>query len=257
MFEGGLTLFSLLVVLASIWFLHNRHWRYVILLAIASGLAVSAKHTAIFTVIPVFVASFAYATIWIKDRKEKMTLFSQLFASGLLAFAIFYLLNPIWWGDPIQRTGQVFEARKGILDGQVAAFGGYEGLTDQIAGFGRQSFMAKPQYYEVPVWEDFIGDQINSYESTIWRGISFGETLPGAIIIVLLSCVGLWSLWQSKNITMPTKLIVATWSLVILIESALLTPLEWQRYYLMTYPVIGLLTALGLTRLLSLRQIDN
>jgi hypothetical protein len=35
----------------------------------------------------------------------------------------------------------------------------------------------------------------------------------------------------------------------MLLSTLLLTPIEWQRYYLPIYPAIGLLLGLGLTRI--------
>ena len=50
MMEGVMLFFGLLVVLAGLYFLQRRSWRAGLLLGIASGLALSAKHTNMFTV---------------------------------------------------------------------------------------------------------------------------------------------------------------------------------------------------------------
>lgn len=236
MFEGGLLFFSLLTVLVAIWFLQRRDWRAAVALGFAAGFAVAAKHPAVFTVGAVFVAAL------ISLPRQK---YSQLLAAGLLAFGVFYVIHPVWWGNPFERVRQVYEARSGILEGQVAAFGDYDGIDDQISGFLRQVFVVQPQYYEVDSWEAYIGDQITRYENTIWRGVPVGGSVIGAVFVGLCVLIGLGVL-AAKRQHHTASWVVMIWSVVILATSGVLTPLEWQRYFLMTYPVVGLLAALGL-----------
>ncbi len=234
MFEGGLVLFSLLGVLAAIWVLDKRHWWSAVALGIATGLAVSAKHPAVFTAVPVFVYLFIVAP----------ALRLKLVMAGLLSLAVFYLLNPIWWGDPVQRVGQVLEARQDILDGQVAAFGGYDGPLDQTAGFLRQALLVLPQYYEVPAWADYIRDQIDRYETSPLRGVSIGGSVIGGILLAGLALWGGWRLWRGGD---HRRRLIVVWTVTLLLFSWWLTPLEWQRYYLMVYPPLGLLAGVGLS----------
>jgi hypothetical protein len=42
---------------------------------------------------------------------------------------------------------------------------------------------------------------------------------------------------------------VGAWTVSVVAATLLLTPLEWQRYYLPVYPAVGLLTALGVDNL--------
>jgi hypothetical protein len=225
-------------------------------------LAVSAKHPAAFTVIAVFAAcgiselaessqrSVGIRLIrrWVpaSNTNTRGLLLIQLMVAAGSALLVFYALNPVWWGDPVERTGQVYKARKGILDGQVAAYGGYDDPLDQLGGFVRQAFTGAPQYYEDEAWGTYIADQIDRYEASPWRGVSLGETVPGAVILILLVAAGWWSMGHSKDGITPARWIIALWALIILATSALLTPLEWQRYYLMTYPILGLLAGAGL-----------
>jgi hypothetical protein len=181
----------------------------------------------------------------------------QIVVAGMMTCTIFYLLNPVWWGDPITRAGQVYEARKGILDGQVAAFGGYADTLDQLSGFGRQVFGGQPQYYEADSWAGYIGDQIEDYEASLWSGINFGKTVIGAGIMLILSGLGWLGLWNSNQGITPGRWILGVWATVILLSSAILTPLEWQRYYLMAYPVIALLIPVGFTWLLESTPVNT
>src|SRR5690606_15042710 len=54
MMEGSLLFFSLLVVLAGVWFLRTYSWRTALLMGVAGGLALASKHTALFAVTVVF-----------------------------------------------------------------------------------------------------------------------------------------------------------------------------------------------------------
>jgi amino acid transporter len=154
-------------------------------------------------------------------------------------------MNPVWWGDPIARPAQVLHERNAILDIQVAIFGGYADLSDQLTGFARQVFIANPQYYEAPEWADYIADQIKDYEHSIWRGITLGGSTIGGLALALMTVSGVYGLWQDRQDDESSRWLIAIWSATIFLTTALLTPLEWQRYYLMTYPVVGLLASNG------------
>lgn len=248
MFEGGMIFFSLLTLFAGIMFLQKRHWGRALFLGFASGLAVSAKHPAVFTVVPVLTAvslEFLWNYIQHRDkRRESLIRFSKVVAAGLLALLVFYLMNPVWWGNPFRRAGQVLEARSGILSGQVAAFGGYESVEDQVKGSFRQILIANPQYYEVPGWDAYIAEQIERYESSLWHGISIAGSELGAVFLCLLLLMGVVQIAKLRS--RPQIRLYALWALTMLIANGLIIPLEWQRYYLMTYPVVGLTAAFGI-----------
>ncbi|RMG72118.1 MAG: phospholipid carrier-dependent glycosyltransferase [Chloroflexi bacterium] len=241
MFEGGLMLFSLLVILFGVLWLkkYQSTWRWTILLGISSGLAVSAKHPAVFTVGTIFAVCGVYA---LQNRKRLL----QILVAGVLSLFVFFCLNPIWWGNPLQRAGQVLDARHELLSGQVTAFGGYDDWQDQLAGFLRQTFIGVPQYYEVATWENYISDQIQNYEATPWRGV-VGSKLTAAILMSLVLVGGI-VLWRKR---LPDSRLIVIWAVMMFLFAAVLTPLEWQRYYLMTYLAVGILASCGLLFLLE------
>jgi hypothetical protein len=63
MMEGTFTCFSLLTVLAGIWWLNRPDWKRGLLLGVAGGLALASKHTALFTVLPIFAVCGLYG-VW-------------------------------------------------------------------------------------------------------------------------------------------------------------------------------------------------
>ncbi len=263
MMEGGLALFGLLTVLAGIWFLRRRDWRTALLLGIASGLAIASKHTATFTVVAAFGVCGLYFVLLtltpaptpplrLHGRGEKKTPSSlrvgQLVFAGVVALVVFYALNPAWWGDPVGRAQEVLEERGKLLDGQTAAFGGYEDTVDKLAGFLRQSFIVHPAYYEDDRWGgySYIGNQIEDYESSPWGGVSIGGSLPGALVVIVLVALGGWQLWHRPRVDKAVRLVIGLWALAMVLATLLLTPLEWQRYYSPVYPAIALLGGMGI-----------
>ena len=258
-------------------------WIATISLGLAAGLALASKHTAVLTIAAVFGACFVWTifemasrhftpspapfpkfregeNVGALDRSPSLNSgrdlgwgrLLQLAVAAGIAFAVFYLLNPAWWGDPLARAGQVLERRQALLEEQVAVFGGYTVFSDTLTGFGRQVLSVQPQYYEVPGWENYIGNQISRYESSPWRGINLGGSAVGAVFRVALVIVGGLALLRSKGIPTSTRWLIGVWSLAMAATTALLTPLEWQRYYLPVYPAIGLLAAIGVWRAVRL-----
>ncbi len=262
MMESGLLFFGLLVLLAAIWFLRQPSWRTTLLLGISGGLAIASKHTALFAVLTIFGGCLIYSVVQFirqsritaKDenhlsRTNLAASIGRLFAAGVLTLLVFYVLNPVWWGDPISRVSTVLQLREDLLETQVAVFGGYADMGDQAAGFARQAFINNPQYYETAGWQQPLADQITTYEASPWGGISIGGSVVGGLILALLCMAGGWFLLRDSTISPETRWLIGLWALAMVGTTLLLTPLEWQRYYLPVYPVIGLLAALGLTRI--------
>jgi 4-amino-4-deoxy-L-arabinose transferase-like glycosyltransferase len=256
MMEGSLTVFSLLAVLAGVWLAQKPRLWTALLLGVASGLALASKHTAVFTVIAVFGACALYPVLQWRTEKRRaagnnpgaqhvvpLRMYVTLLVSGVLALLVFYALNPAWWGDPVTRARQVLDLRADLLAGQTAAFGGYANFAGALGGFFRQTFVTLPQYYEIPAWGGSLADQIAAYEASPWKGISLGGSRFGGIVIALLALAGLWALARRRS---AADWLVGLWALAMLASTALLTPIEWQRYYLPAYPAVGLLAATGL-----------
>lgn len=269
MLEGPTIFLALLVVLAGIWLLHKRAWWSVILLGAASGLAVSSKHTNVFVVAGVFAACAIHAlALSLRSDDEgdppldtaqtdedtpphdPYYLMTTLIVAGLLSVAVFYALNPAWWvrgGEiPAARLQDTLDARTEILTAQVRLFGGYDDPFDRLAGLFRQTFIVRPQYYEDPAWAGYIANQITTYEATRWKGISVGGSTLGGLIVLTLTALGAWALARDASRPIETRLVLGAWLLAVAGAIITLNPLEWQRYYIPLYPVVGILASLGI-----------
>lgn len=263
MMEGGVTLFSLLVVLTGVWWMKtltpalsaaasgrgkSHRWLAAATLGLTAGLALASKHTALLTVAAVFGVTGGYSIYrWVKDSRAgtRSAAFLQVIMAAFIVAAVFLALNPAWWSAPLQMPGVVLQLRAELLQTQVEVFGGYAGLAEQIGGFWRQVFVALPQYYEVAGWETYIGDQITRYEASPWRGVSVGGSATGGVLLGVMMVVGVWALLRGRGRT-AARLVVGVWALVVIVATLVLTPLEWQRYYLPVYPAVGLLAAVGI-----------
>lgn len=265
--EGSLTAFSLLTVLAGVWWLKGfspptqagrgyrqlKMWLAAFGFGIAAGLALASKHPALFTVAAVFGACGLWTLLQLLRRKEAQSVDTSpmrtryivsLLVAGIISLVTFYILNPAWWGDPVSRAGQVLDRRQQLLNEQVTYFGGYNGAGDALAGFLRQMLFNQPQYFEAPGWENYIGDQIARYEASGLAGLLINGSVVAAILGGLV-IAGFWALLRDRSIPVSTRWLIGVWSLALFLTTALLTPLEWQRYYLPAYPALIVLAALG------------
>lgn len=254
MMEGSLILFSLLALLVGLWWLRSiaagerrAQFTSAVLLGLSAGLALASKHSAIFSIAAVFAGCALYLVVWHRSRLIAGT--AHLLCAGVIALIAFYALNPAWWGDPLGRVSDVLTRRSDLLAGQTAAFGGYPDVSAALDGYFRQSFIVPPQYFEVSGWDAWIGEAIATYGASIWAGVSIGGSALGGVIVMLLTLMGALSLIRDRSALRSTRWLVGVWSLVVLLSTLILTPLEWQRYYLLVYPAIGLLAAAGIRAL--------
>lgn len=276
MMEGSFIFFSLLVVLAGIWLVAKPSLRRGVLLGLAAGMAVASKHTAVFTLGAVLVGAVIYLIYQSVRSQDDSSVVEYLILPSMVVAAVvagltFYVLNPAWWGDPLNRAKSVLELRTQLLNDQTKFFGGYTDLDARVNGFFQQVLVGKPQYFEVAGWDTFIGDQIERYETSGWRGVSVGESGFGVAILCVMIGAGLLALAQTayrerfrNRMTAPegetqalappetgypgARWMVTWWTAVTVVTTVAVTPLEWQRYYLPVIPAVGLIAGLGVSQ---------
>jgi 4-amino-4-deoxy-L-arabinose transferase-like glycosyltransferase len=250
MMESLLVAFCLLTLLCAIWWIKRPSWRNAAFLGISAGLAMSSKHPAILTLIPIFGVCGLIAL----SQKNRVILLTKIISSGLIVIGIFFALNVSWWQNPIDSAREVLRLRGDLLTVQVDIFGGYGGFGDQLRGFWEQVFLAQPQFYEVDEWSGYIGDQITAYESSLWDGVALGGHPILGVIITLLTILGVWACLRIKSVPLGVRWLVVIWGIFQLITSLFLTPLEWQRYYLMAYPAIAIFASMGILWIIKINR---
>lgn len=263
MMEGSHLLGLMLVLLAATWLLQERRpWRYLIL-GVSAGFAIAAKHPNLSICALVFLAC-SVEPLWrlirgsrIDWRTPVLDLAGIVFA-GAVTVAVFMLLNPAWWRDPLAVAPVAIELRQGLLGDQVDAFGGYTSFTDRAQGLFQFAFVGARQYFEAPAWAtiDAITAQITEYEGSGLAGLLFiGSSGRLGLICLLLALYGAAHLARNPGVKAEHRLLLLVWILGSALTTLGLTPLPWARYYLPLLPAVIVLVSYALATIaMTVRQ---
>ncbi|MBN1201951.1 MAG: glycosyltransferase family 39 protein [Anaerolineae bacterium] len=220
-------------------------------LSVASGSAVASKHNGGIVVLAAFLAVLAAPLVQHRgaDNPVDFHRFAgrilRLVEAGLWAVLVFLAWNPAWWANPFQMPEIVWDARTSLLDVQVAWYGGYDGLDERIEGLIDQAFFAPPQYYEVAAWQDYVGDQIETYRASGLAGQDTGTIWSAALIAACAAgLVDLLRRWRDGP-----ALVVLLWLSVTALALLITVPLAWQRYYLPLYAPLAVVCGVGVWRI--------
>lgn len=241
MMEAPLLLCSLLTVLSALRWSSERRWVWLVTLSLSAGLALSSKHSGVLVITPVFGA-LGLLSLWRRDWRG----LGGLILAGLGVLGVFLAFNPAWWPNPVSAAQTVLRLRSELLAGQVNYFGGYADFGEQLAGFWRQTFVGAPQFYEIPDWAGYIGEQIAAYQASPWGGLIAGDV--GAVMLLILTVLGGVSLVRRRD---ATAWVFGVYAVGTVAAALLLTPLEWARYYLIGLPAVYGLASAGLTALIT------
>jgi hypothetical protein len=266
MMEGSQLCFSGLAVLAAMLILREqarsvRRGRvlaaWYIAFGVACGFALASKHSTLITVGVMFAAVALEPVVWprltaaVPDRfrHEWKRHFAHLTGTAALAALVFLALNPAWWSDPLGMPGRVLDQRRTLLDGQIqgakAAGQYYASAGDRLAGLVNQTLLAGPQFYEAPYWEAYVGDQAAAYRASGLAGRG-GGPIWGALLAVLCvpGVIAVVRHWRDG----PTW-VVLVWTGVSALALLILTPFEWQRYYLLLQAPLAVIAGIGAGRI--------
>ena len=239
MMEGSLLLGMVLVLLAAAWLIRERKWWCFVLLGCASGAAIAAKHSNAFVVAVVFLACASVIFVEAAQSpagalRSHVRSLAKLLLSGILALAVFYLMNPAWWQAPIEVAGEVLALRVDLLEEQTDKYGGYAAFDERVQGFGRFVFGTEKQYYEVSEWANIeeLGAQIEAYEASGLAGIDTGGGDLIGIVTLGLTILGTLLIIRDPKIDWRQRWLLLMWGAGIMLITFIFTPLPWQRYYL-------------------------
>lgn len=213
------------------------HWLDWLLLGIAAGLALCAKHSALLFIAPIFGGLFLLGWRYF-DRLWRVLL---LAGAGLIAGGVFFALNPAWWAIPLQMPQIVAERRESLLQFQVENLGGYTNRIDGAVGMVNALF-GPPQYFEsTGDWQNWLKGEINTYEGA---GLAGSWGLDVAVFKVILILAGL--MWALRWIAKPHVALFVALTLFLVVALYWATPLPWPRYYLPLAAPLALLSGLSL-----------
>jgi hypothetical protein len=243
MMESGFLLCSALLLYAGLWFVEKPNIRRLVLLGIAAGLAFASKHTGLLTVAAVFGGIGLFSLIR-AGLSGTIIAATKLGGAFILMLAVFFVLNPVWWSDPLPMPGRILSARAALLKGQTEAFGGYTDTGERAAGLIREMFAAPPQYYEVKEgWSVWLADAIKTYEGNLLSGVS---NLAFSTLIGALFLVGCWRALRHWH--EPTSFVLLVFAVLSIAAIFVATPVNWQRYYLPLVAPVALLAGMGVSR---------
>lgn len=254
MMEGSHILGLMLVLLAAIWLLQERRWRRYLLLGVCAGFAVAAKHPNISVCALVFLAC-GVDPLWRLLRcsgtnwRTPVQALAGIAMAGVISVAVFLLLNPGWWSDPLAVAPVVIELRQGLLQDQVNIFGGYTSFADQVKGLFQFAVTGERQYFEVANWANYdaITTQIAEYERSGLAGLLFiGSSGRLGLIALLLALFGAVHLARNRSVAPEHRLLFSVWIIGSGLVTLWLTPLPWARYYLPLLPAMSLLVSYAL-----------
>ena len=251
MFEGGLLLGLALVgwgVFALMRRYTNVGWRDYSVLGVLTGLALTTKHSAAFTVTILYAGLLVLPLLrGINLRAKLMQRIGGMMLATGLALLTMLALTPLWWATPLAMPETVIEERREILDLQAALFGEYDTIQDRVEGLWRESIKIPPQYYEAPYWGNFAGvaGSIQQYENRALAGLTGDgwDVLRGVLLAwgVVGSLVIIWK--QPKTRTMLGLLLL--WAAGMILVTLVSVPMAWQRYYLPLQLPLSVLMGLG------------
>jgi hypothetical protein len=266
MFEGGL-LFGLTLVAWLMISIFPRTpfsfgaWGRWLIIGLGTGLALSTKHSAAFSVTLLY-GGWGMVAVWQSFRSQNTFTLQQgarqrllgLAITGVLGLVVFGLLHPLWWSAPLKMPAIVIEERQAILDLQVDLYGGYANFPQQVDGLWQMLFRVRPQYYEVPEWGIYSGvsQTIHAYETRGWAG--YGWQLDSFRLVLFSAGLGwlVFALCYSIHTQRELSLVLLLWMGGLTLISLLTIPLAWHRYYLPLQVPFLLICGLGAGLLASL-----
>lgn len=171
--------------------------------------------------------------------------------AALALIAAAWLARPELPRDAIVLPSQLLEARRHLLERQVASFAGDDSALRRATTLLREAFAAEPQYFEDPAWADVpeIQAEIEAYHASALSGRSGG--LPWGVPLAALCAAGALTAWRRRR--EPGIVLLALW-LALPALALLANPLPWQRYYLVIQPPLAVLAGLGAASLLPSRR---
>lgn len=253
MMEGSLLCFGLLAIFVAVTIARKRTqnqtvgWGWWLGLTLASGLAVTSKHSGV-----VFVAG-AFGWILLAELIQRRwrdlpVMLVRLAVSGVLAVALFVALSPALWYDPAARVQDLLDVREQLIDIQVQAHtSGPMPLSQRIEYIITQPFLTPAQHFEVAAWTQYdpITQEVNRYMASPLSGLQFGPVL--GLLLTLLIPVGMFAALRHA---VARRAGLFVW-LLITLAMLIVNPLPWQRYYLPLIPIVTLFVGLAVQLLVA------
>jgi 4-amino-4-deoxy-L-arabinose transferase-like glycosyltransferase len=167
----------------------------------------------------------------------------------IAALVVTLVIFPMAWITIIAAPVGVTIARAYLMRGQAETNYHQDTVRERVENLIDQSFFAPTQYFENPIWANFepIRVQITAYENAHLDGRGGG--VGWGLLLIALDGLGAWWLYARRQ--QGTTLLIVGW-LVIPALSLLISPLAWQRYYIVLIAPLSLVAGVGVVQLFGL-----
>jgi 4-amino-4-deoxy-L-arabinose transferase-like glycosyltransferase len=196
--------------------------------------------------LPEFVIVLGLIALVLMIGFERRKAARRVLDAALLATLVIF---PMAWFTIIAAPVGVTIARGYLMRGQAETNYHQDTLRERVENLVDQSFFAGTQYFENPLWANFepIRVQIATYESAHLDGRGGG--VGWGLLLIALDGLGAWWLYARRQ--QGTTLLIVGW-LAIPALSLLVSPLAWQRYYIVLIAPLSLVAGMGTLALSTL-----
>lgn len=217
------------------------------LLGVASGLSLASKHSTAPLLLVGFLAALIYPSL--DERRPGRSLRSAA-AFTFSAIALFFVLNPVFWANPIGGIREAIRLRSELADRQGRELDARQaGITlsspvQRVAAAIGLLFITDIQFQEVGNYRDALQEDISSYQAVPGHGVDRGA-IAGALRLTLfalggiLAARGIFGAGRSA----PGMALILIGGVLQAGALIIFNPLPFQRYYAPLLPFVHALTA--------------
>jgi 4-amino-4-deoxy-L-arabinose transferase-like glycosyltransferase len=193
--------------------------------------------------LPEFIILLGLIALMLMIGFERRKAARRALDAALLATLVIF---PMAWFTIIAAPVGVTIARGYLMQKQAETNYHQDTLRERVETLVDQSFFAGTQYFENPLWANFvpIRVQIAAYENAHLDGRGGG--VGWGLLLIALDGLGAWWLYARRQ--QGTTLLIVGW-LVIPVLSLLFSPLAWQRYYIVLIAPLSLIAGMGVIQI--------
>lgn len=266
--ESALLCFGLLTIYVALQIARRRElggkglWGWWAALILSGALTLLSKYSGTIFVAGAFGGIFIAEVLRVFGRKQTVTPINtfisstvKLTASGLLMLALVVALSPALWSDPVNRVRDLTQMLQEQVEIVVSILAPEAPTTlpQRVGGIITQPFMTPVAYFEQASWAEAepISQEIAIYGKSPLSGLPVDPVI--GIVLTVLAGIGLVAVVWPRFRPYPSNalsMVLLIWLLVTVVN-LLINPLPWQRYYLPLIPIMTLLAAIGVVKVVK------
>jgi 4-amino-4-deoxy-L-arabinose transferase-like glycosyltransferase len=261
MSEAALLFGMILTVAVVIEQRRNSGWMFrmvvrPLLAGAALAIAVSAKYSGLLLA-PVALAGMFFAAGETPPRR--LVLHGMARSGGMiLAFlAVFLVLNPVYWCDPLGTLAAVAAERQRLLSEQVAALTAsapqliLDSIPLRLLAVPYALFIDPPAFWDISNYAGATAAAERAYLAQPLHALTAGGIGSLLFCVLTLSGLGLVAVRVFRRGSNPSWMILAVWFLSVLAGIVIEVPILWQRYYLPLVPLAAVFSAAAITAIVE------